>query len=261
MKQWDRRISEWVELIVELTRCPGTMGMPREAILTELGSSFEGLASWNEVRPDGTLVFDAPRWPQAWPGGDEYEWWRRNGPSVHPLIGWYATGQDMAAMTLRRVPMSVVSQRARGEALERLSQFGIDEQLSIPCSGGPSGSWAFVMARTGDDFSDEDLRLARAVQPLLMLLARQVQVQACSGRDPLDLTAREGAVLALLCEGKTAMEIGHGLGMSVRTVDKHLERIYRKLGVHDRLAAYQVAVQARFVEPPHGGATGNGGTN
>ena len=59
-------------------------------------------------------------------------------------------------------------------------------------------------------------------------------------RDPGDdtrLTERELAILHLLVEGCTAGAIAHRLGISVRTVQKHLEHVYRKLGVSSRAAA------------------------
>ena len=54
---------------------------------------------------------------------------------------------------------------------------------------------------------------------------------------PGALTARERVVLTLLSEGMTAVAIAHRLGISPRTVHKHLENIYVKLGVSDRLSA------------------------
>ncbi|MFY0409088.1 response regulator transcription factor [Solicola sp. PLA-1-18] len=54
--------------------------------------------------------------------------------------------------------------------------------------------------------------------------------------DPL-LTEREQAVLVLLERGLTAAQIGRRLGISAATVRKHLEHVYAKLGVHDRLSA------------------------
>src|SRR5574337_327476 len=53
----------------------------------------------------------------------------------------------------------------------------------------------------------------------------------------LGLTHREGEVLAWVTDGKTNAEIGVILGTSPRTVQKHLEHIYRKLGVETRMAA------------------------
>lgn len=51
------------------------------------------------------------------------------------------------------------------------------------------------------------------------------------------LTAREHEVLMWLAKGKTNRDISDILGMSPRTVNKHLEHVYIKLGVETRAAA------------------------
>ncbi|UTD29945.1 response regulator [Bradyrhizobium sp. WD16] len=61
----------------------------------------------------------------------------------------------------------------------------------------------------------------------------------------LGLTTREGEVLSWISKGKTNRDIAQILGLSPRTVDKHLEQIYSKLGVENRTAAAAVAVKAR----------------
>jgi DNA-binding NarL/FixJ family response regulator len=60
----------------------------------------------------------------------------------------------------------------------------------------------------------------------------------------LGLTSREGEVLSWLSKGKTNRDIAQILGLSPRTVDKHLEQIYSKLGVENRTAAAAVAANA-----------------
>jgi len=60
----------------------------------------------------------------------------------------------------------------------------------------------------------------------------------------LGLTSREGEVLSWLSKGKTNRDIAQILGLSPRTVDKHLEQIYSKLGVENRTAAAAIAVNA-----------------
>lgn len=55
--------------------------------------------------------------------------------------------------------------------------------------------------------------------------------------DAVRLSARERQVLALVAEGRTDRAIGHRLDVSVRTVHKHLEHAYAKLGVNDRTSA------------------------
>jgi DNA-binding response OmpR family regulator/DNA-binding CsgD family transcriptional regulator len=60
----------------------------------------------------------------------------------------------------------------------------------------------------------------------------------------LGLTGREGEVLSWLSKGKSNRDIAQILGLSPRTVDKHLEQIYAKLGVENRTAAAAIAVNA-----------------
>ncbi len=60
-------------------------------------------------------------------------------------------------------------------------------------------------------------------------------------RASLPITAREAEVLFWLSQGKSSRDIGEILGLSHRTVTKHLEAIYAKLGVENRTAASVIA--------------------
>ena len=72
---------------------------------------------------------------------------------------------------------------------------------------------------------------------------------------PCRLTPREQVILAALARGCTAQGIAARLGISPRTVHKHLEHLYRKLGVRDRLMAVQRARDAGLLatSPEPGG--------
>jgi DNA-binding response OmpR family regulator/DNA-binding CsgD family transcriptional regulator len=61
-------------------------------------------------------------------------------------------------------------------------------------------------------------------------------------RDYLSLTTREAEVLIWIARGKSNRDISDILGISPRTVNKHLERIFIKLGVENRAAATSVAM-------------------
>jgi DNA-binding response OmpR family regulator len=65
--------------------------------------------------------------------------------------------------------------------------------------------------------------------------------------DDAALTPRETEVLAWLAKGKTNRDIADILGMSHRTVNKHLEHIFEKLGVETRAAAAALASAALSV--------------
>ncbi|RLU02986.1 MAG: DNA-binding response regulator [Ketobacter sp.] len=57
------------------------------------------------------------------------------------------------------------------------------------------------------------------------------------------LTDREAEVLLWIAHGKTNREIAQILDMSPRTVNKHLEQVFKKLGVENRTAAASVAIR------------------
>ncbi|WP_323095748.1 helix-turn-helix transcriptional regulator [Intrasporangium sp. YIM S08009] len=62
------------------------------------------------------------------------------------------------------------------------------------------------------------------------------RIASAAGQLPT-LTARERQVLALAAQGLTSHAIGHRLGLSERTIRKHLSSVYAKTGLHGRAAA------------------------
>jgi DNA-binding NarL/FixJ family response regulator len=75
------------------------------------------------------------------------------------------------------------------------------------------------------------------------------QMMAWTREEPpkTNLTEREMGVLRLVAAGKTNQEIGLALGISDKTVEKHLEAIFGKLGVASRVEAAVWAVRAGWV--------------
>lgn len=59
----------------------------------------------------------------------------------------------------------------------------------------------------------------------------------------LDLSPREGEVLAWVAYGKSNNDVAAILELSPRTITKHLEQIYRKLGVENRTSAATIALK------------------
>ena len=62
------------------------------------------------------------------------------------------------------------------------------------------------------------------------------------------LTGRERQVLQLLSDGQTMRQIGTRLGISPRTVETHVAKLYRKLGVRTRVQAVSKAATLGLVE-------------
>lgn len=163
----------------------------------------------------------------------------------HPLVRSYVADTDEGVWSPRRLSDLVTDQQLlRTRAYrEALAPLGSDRELSFLVSRPTRFSirgWA--MNRLGRDFTDGEVDLARHVQPVLRLLD-----MACSKEQPGQhwrgsaeehaLTPREQEILQLLGKGLTGVAIGHLLGVSPRTVAKHLEHAYAKLGCTNRIDA------------------------
>jgi ATP/maltotriose-dependent transcriptional regulator MalT len=61
--------------------------------------------------------------------------------------------------------------------------------------------------------------------------------------DSTRLTRRELEVLTLIVEGHSSKEVADLLFISKRTVDFHLDNVYGKLGVSNRMQAWQRATR------------------
>jgi DNA-binding CsgD family transcriptional regulator len=73
------------------------------------------------------------------------------------------------------------------------------------------------------------------------------EIAGASRRWPAGLTGREVEVLGHVARGATNREIGDALGISERTVDRHVSNIYGKLDVGSRAAAVAFAYEHRLV--------------
>ena len=81
------------------------------------------------------------------------------------------------------------------------------------------------------------IRAARSAGLLVMLLGEEdMRIDR--------LTPRQRTILEHVTHGETDAQIATAIGIAASTVNKHLEQIYRRLGVHTRTAAVAVLVEA-----------------
>lgn len=172
----------------------------------------------------------------------------------HPLVRYHAGARGSGA---HRISDSLPFARFRHTALfsDYYQRIGIDHAIALPVWVDDRTLISFVLNRRARDFSDRDrLLLDRAGAPLsrmyLLAAARrdaQAELRAAQALPRPDgpagpggaalLTSREREVLCWLAAGKTDREIGDLLACSHRTVQKHLQHLYVKLGVETRTAA------------------------
>jgi CheY-like chemotaxis protein/DNA-binding CsgD family transcriptional regulator len=128
------------------------------------------------------------------------------GPEEAPpqLLAWVEAAR--LAYHERREPSAVVATDGSRRLLASLHDQGSDE------------GWLIVLREEND---------ARAFETLMSAFR---------------LTGREAEVLYWVIRGKTNRDIGDILGSSPRTVHKHLEHVFEKLGVETRTAAAAMAM-------------------
>ncbi len=78
---------------------------------------------------------------------------------------------------------------------------------------------------------------------LLKIQSPNVEIDPSVLEEGLSITNREAEVLLWLAHGKTNREIADILDMSPRTVNKHLEHMFPKIGASNRTSAASVAIQ------------------
>ena len=107
----------------------------------------------------------------------------------------------------------------------------------------------WTLTRWGRGFSDEDLEAATALLPLVAVLTKRALRVEAAGESEIVLTQREHLILDRVARGWTASRIANELAISERTVGKHLEHAYRKLGVGDRISAVRLAIELNLIFP------------
>jgi DNA-binding CsgD family transcriptional regulator len=235
------RYAEWVDFTADLMTRPSGQ-FPRARVRSMLVETFQTRASWNWQDADGAFGFELSHPVPGWPSESDVAVWEQN-MAKHPLLCWFSTTCDPRPWSIGRVPRRLVPPSGFEVLRDVCRPVGLDQQLAIPYQLSGTTHRTFLLAQTGEDYHDEDLDLARRIQPLLAALGRQCVLVgvAEAASAPAGLTGREVAVLQLLRDGRTACAIGHDLGISPRTVHTHLANLYRKLGVNDRLQAVLVA--------------------
>jgi DNA-binding CsgD family transcriptional regulator len=249
-----RAEGEWLDLLADVMAEPLAV-LPEERLAVQLCDTFAARGCAFQVRAGASAVPVQRIWPlgaHAAAETDEINRWSvRQGPVRHPVLRYYLATRNPVVMQVADVPSAFAGPRVIAQWHARMRDWRIPAQMALPLAFDPTGHRAFALARE-DAFGADELALARRLQRLLIGVDRQVVTLAQWRRTGVDteaagaarLTAREVAVLALVADGLTAAAVARRLQIAERTVHKHLERSYLKLGVRDRLSAVLRAQRA-----------------
>ncbi|QEY12264.1 response regulator [Cellvibrio sp. KY-YJ-3] len=121
----------------------------------------------------------------------------------------------------------------------------ITQQLRDWISHKPETGRQLLLQQLSTELSVEMLNLIDGKEYLLRLTpAHKPADDTQSLKQQFAVTGREADVLLWIANGKTNREIGQILEMSPRTVNKHLEQIFKKLGVENRTSAAAIAIRS-----------------
>ncbi|MGO4599992.1 response regulator transcription factor [Terrabacter sp. 2RAF25] len=142
-----------------------------------------------------------------------------------------------ANLVLPQVVCLAEMAKLKSQLIPRQPRVGQSQQLEFKNHGSPNAPHQGDTARHPPTQAPWppwlDKSLARAAKPTSLEL----------------LTARERVVFEALASGASARQISRELGITETTTRKHLQHIYAKLGVHDRLSAV-LAHPARLDSDP-----------
>jgi hypothetical protein len=143
----------------------------------------------------------------------------------HPLVRYHSATRGAGS---HRISDSLPTDAFRETPLynDYYRRIGIDHVIAVPLYVDRGLLVSFVLNRKGRDFSDREKALLDLVREPLAALYRHA-------------LSRERALQSLPVTDRQIAEI---LGMSPRTVQKHLQHIYEKLGVETRTAAVMRAL-------------------
>lgn len=104
--------------------------------------------------------------------------------------------------------------------------------MKLPCSpASPNYVWLFIGKTSVGEY-------------LLKLTNQAAPNEASVLKEAFAVTSREAEVLEWIAKGKTNREIAQILQRSPRTINKHLEQVFKKMGVENRTCAATMAVAA-----------------
>jgi DNA-binding CsgD family transcriptional regulator len=156
---------------------------------------------------------------------------------------------------------------------EVYAPLGVEHQLAFTLPSNSDRVLAIALSRCSRDYSDAERDFANRARPfLIQAYLNAIAFESARARDPGDLvtplveslrvvgvTRREAQVLRLVAVGRSNHHIAAELGISDRTVGKHLEHCFRKLGVADRSTAAARVWELAGVDADGAGAAARDG--
>lgn len=216
----------------------GGDAMPEALVLMSrtVGLDFASFSSISLLAPEDAVVIEHGRAPLS--EADRTEWHRL--VQTHPYATHIATAADPRPRMTDVVDMATFVDTEVYQVCLEPSGARYQAGLRLVQS---SETFSLVsLWRSDRDFTDDELRPALLFADALRvswrlrtaLLKLAAEVADHRAHDDRTLTARQTEVIALISRGLTNQQIASDLGISTRTVRKHVEDLFRRTGARSR---------------------------
>lgn len=176
----------------------------------------------------------------------------------HPVLAYYMSERNKVSPPVRKIGDFLTQSTYRETPLYRECYRHLDteHQIILPLSieGITIG---IAINRDRHEFSERDRATLELLRPHFVLawqrnnarkrMAALFDVEqedfACESLRRLGMTPQQARVLFWTIQGKTSPEIAMLLASKPRTIHKHVEHIFRKLGVNNRAAAISITIE------------------
>lgn len=220
----------------------GLLSSLREAVPSDWAS-----LNWLGPDPEHTMTIVEPPMEERW-----FEVWAAYG-TQNPLVERFARTLDGRPFRFSDV-VSPAELHALDLYRELYAPIGLEHQIAFNLPAASGQILGVALSRRERDFTDAERELLEIARPHLIQAyknatrhsralegrtdgARLSALPRIEGMLALGLTAREAETLGLVASGRSDREIAENLGISHRTVQKHLQRCYAKLHARDRAQA------------------------
>lgn len=163
-----------------------------------------------------------------------------------PIDEWHRAGNRGEIAVLSRIT-DPDDYRRTDHYARVFGDSGVADVMCIPFGSGDD-TVRVLVCRDEAGFSDGDIETAQLLQPVLVGCLHQSRVMEQLRLEPLSeqamrehgLTPREAQIFSRLAAGATSQAVGEELGISVRTVEKHVQNIYARIGARNRSEAISI---------------------
>jgi len=242
---WKRSFEAFVEATAEVTSVERLYEMMLEAMQAFGYDQLNFSVQRDPELPDAFKGFGIiSTYPEAW----RAYYQERQLVRIDPVARWASSAYK--PFRWRDIERTTPLTRQQSAFLKKADAAGLHHGIGIPFAGPRLQIAGIAMASSERKRTKPvNLDLLAAYCNHFYTCYKRIKGRAFPSLAPLaTLSIREQEIMVRVAHGRTNDQIALSLGVGPDTVDYHIRTVFRKLGVHNRVAAATLCVQFGLIE-------------